>query len=202
MLSWIKIIARWCRRLAKPAPHCGALDPHGGPRPTVLDQRFYGRTPHSGQDARKEIRYVAKLDPHGGLPPLQHPWPTLDVIGDTWSGSVAAVERKEHWQAGDLAREFHRFLHAQGLVGTAIHSAWICLSYPDFCRWLRVTWPPPYKDFARELALIMPRQRKDPRRGGKRLGTFTEYVVAPLERPAQRPVSDVAETLAREGRRG
>ena len=174
----------------------------GGPRPAVRDQRFYGRTPHSGQDVRKEIRYLAKLNPHGELPPLQHPWPTLDVISDTWSGSVAALERRDHWQASELAREFRRYLQAQpGLLGVGIRSEWIRVYYPLFCSWLRVNRPPPYKDFARELALIMPRQRQDLRQNGKRLGSFTVYVVAPLERSAQRPDGEVVATLEREGLR-
>jgi hypothetical protein len=112
-------------------------------------------------------------------------------------GSVAAVECRQ-WCARDLAREFHRFLQAQpGLVGAAIRWEWIYASYPLFCRWLRVGRPPPYKDFARELALIMPRKRKDPRQGGKRLGAFTVYIVEPLEKPGQQGVSDVTETLER-----
>ena len=45
---------------------------------------------------------------------------------------------------------------------------WINQHYPIFCRWLRVRRAPPYKDFARELAHLMRRERKDPRPSGER----------------------------------
>ena len=45
-------------------------------------------------------------------------------------------------------------------------------------------------------ALIMPRQRQDLRQNGKRLGSFTVYVVAPLERSGR---SDRTAKLLRTG---
>ena len=62
------------------------------------------------------------------------------------------------------------------LVATWVSSAWIQKHYGIFCDWLRVGWTPPYKDFGRELALIMLRRRKDTRIGGRRARTM--YLVA------------------------
>jgi hypothetical protein len=53
------------------------------------------------------------------------------------------------------------------------------------CKALHVEWPPPYKDFARELAgdpgkgrpALMPRKRGENWREGKRVGTATWYLV-------------------------
>jgi len=53
---------------------------------------------------------------------------------------------------------------------------WIEARYQLFCASLGVSWPPPFKDFARELAHEMRRERVDVRRSGKR-ETFTTYRV-------------------------
>lgn len=49
-------------------------------------------------------------------------------------------------------------------------------NYPVFIRALNVE-PVPYKDFARELAKVMPRKRLERWRGGKRLDTHRYYEV-------------------------
>jgi hypothetical protein len=49
-------------------------------------------------------------------------------------------------------------------------------SYPVFVRALSVE-PVPYKDFAKELADVMPRKRLERWSGGKRLWTHRYYLV-------------------------
>ena len=39
--------------------------------------------------------------------------------------------------------------------------------------------PPPYKDFAKQLALLIPRKRKEIWSKGKRIDTFTAYQIPP-----------------------
>jgi hypothetical protein len=46
-----------------------------------------------------------------------------------------------------------------------------------FCRAAKVRFAPPYKDFAKELGLAMPRKRSWPWRDGKRLKPQTWYYV-------------------------
>jgi hypothetical protein len=55
-------------------------------------------------------------------------------------------------------------------------ASWIEGRYALFCASLGVRWPPPYKDFAKELAEEMDRKRHDMRRNGKR-ETYTTYRV-------------------------
>jgi hypothetical protein len=100
--------------------------------------------------------------------------------------------RRERWQAKELAREFHRQLRGQpDLAGCVVHQPWVEEYYPVFCDWLRVTSAPPYRDFARELARIMRRERKDNRRGRgpDRVGdTCTVYCIGSRAAAgAQRP---------------
>jgi hypothetical protein len=79
--------------------------------------------------------------------------------------------------ARELAIEFRRALQTQpDLAGNRIRSKWIEWRYPLFCASLGVCWPPPYKDFAKELAQLMPRKRIDVWRGGKRV-TYRVYVI-------------------------
>jgi hypothetical protein len=59
----------------------------------------------------------------------------------------------------------------------AISSDWIFRNYPLMCRAFGLTRPPPYKDFAKELAYLLPRKRSDRRpRDGKR-STETIYAI-------------------------
>ena len=61
----------------------------------------------------------------------------------------------------------------------AIRHTWVRDIYPIFCQAERVDWPPPYKDFAHELAKRMVRKRLETWEHGKRIGGGrTVYVVA------------------------
>ena len=105
----------------------------------------------------------------------------LAAAAHEWS-STEACNQREGWSAMELARAFHRQLQAEpDLAGCVVHQVWVESNYPVFCRWLRVASPPPYKDFARELAHVMPRKIKDERlgRGPDRLGsTSTVYCMS------------------------
>jgi hypothetical protein len=106
--------------------------------------------------------------------------------------------------ARELALRFCCALQAHpDLIGGRLRSDWIeRFGYPLFCGSLGVIDPPAFDSFARELAAIMPRKRKDSRPGHayrKRKGrtkrtptpTPTFYVIpAPL---AQAAVIDLAE---------
>jgi hypothetical protein len=78
----------------------------------------------------------------------------------------------------DLASLFLRCVQSRPcLIGMPIHRQWIQESYEDFCEAEGVTRPPPFKDFARELARLMPRKRMEDWHDGQRLGTATYYFV-------------------------
>jgi hypothetical protein len=60
-------------------------------------------------------------------------------------------------------------------IGLRLSSDLVRKHYPLLCRSLGIVRPPPYKDFARELARLLPRKRSDQRpRDGKR-NTSTWY---------------------------
>ena len=100
--------------------------------------------------------------------------------------AVDAVERAlkraaEAPQCGDpkdLALQFRCFLQAQpDLVGWWIRGHWVRSTYPLLCQAEHVVVPPPYKDFAEQLALLVPRKRKEIWSKGKRIDTFTAYQI-------------------------
>ena len=79
----------------------------------------------------------------------------------------------------DLACLFRNSLQAQpALIGMDLRQRWVRKVYPIFCEAVQVDWwPPPYKDFAHELAELMPRRRREIWSKGKRIETFTVYLV-------------------------
>jgi hypothetical protein len=77
-----------------------------------------------------------------------------------------------------LATLFLRCVRSHpSLIGMPIHRRWIQECYEDFCEAEGVIWPPPYKDFARELARRMKRKRIEDWHDGQRHGTATYYFV-------------------------
>jgi len=97
---------------------------------------------------------------------------TLDALVSAW----AQVAHGQQATVKELAIEFCRTLEGQPeLIGVRIRAKWIEDRYPLFCAALGVR-SPPFKDFARELAEQMDRERADVRRKGKR-ESFTTYCV-------------------------
>ena len=83
----------------------------------------------------------------------------LAALARTWSDTVALSRSTS---AKEIAGAFHSCLAAEpDLAGLCIRSEWIRAHYPIFCKWLRLDRAPPYKDFARELAFLMPRERQE-----------------------------------------
>jgi hypothetical protein len=74
------------------------------------------------------------------------------------------------------------------LITWRIPRDWVQKNYSVFCRALNVE-PVAYKDFAKELALAMPRTRLEKWKGGKRLWTHRYYLV-------QDPAANVVEIAA------
>jgi len=107
----------------------------------------------------------------------------LRALERAWRQQAEAPPSSENARhldnAKKLADEFRRQVHAQGdLLGMAINSRWVRPNYPLFCLSLGIDpQPTPYKDFARELAHLMPRKRREEWHAGKRVGTSTFYAV-------------------------
>jgi hypothetical protein len=102
----------------------------------------------------------------------------LDTISESWI-KAAEVRPENAWirpSAEELAVEFCRALYARPvLIGGQLRSTWVKQHYPVLCRAFGIASPPAYKDFANELALLLPRKRVDRReRNGKRM-TSTWY---------------------------
>src|SRR5262249_35128504 len=71
-----------------------------------------------------------------------------------------------------LATAFRLSLEAQPeLVALSLRSDWIEAHYPILCAAFGVRWPPPFKDFAKELGEQMDRKRVDVRRKGMKRET-------------------------------
>ena len=78
----------------------------------------------------------------------------------------------------ELAIQFRRCLQGQrDLIGFWISRKWVKDHYPLFCQALGVVGAPAYKHFAKQLALLMPRERKEIWSGGRRIKNFTAYQV-------------------------
>src|SRR5262249_47629819 len=102
----------------------------------------------------------------------------LTALEQAWRQRAEAPPSLENMRHLDdakrLAGEFRRHVQAQhDLVGLALSSGWVRSNYARFCLFLGIEQPPPYKDFARELAHLMPRKRRWEWKAGKRVGTST-----------------------------
>ena len=99
--------------------------------------------------------------------------------------------------AKDIACAFHRCLAAQPhLAGLCVPSSWVRAQYPIFCKWLGLDRAPPYRDFARELAFLMPRERQETWRDGERVRTRTMYFVALADAAQAAPANPQRESNA------
>src|SRR5215831_3983273 len=150
------------------APQCGGPTPHS-----------VGNEPH-GVGAQREP------SPQCGetkLTRMQRAEKTLTALEQAWRQQAEARPSSDNARrlndAKRLAGEFRRQIQAQGnLLGMAINSRWVRPNYPLFCLSLGIDrQPTPYKDFARELAHLMPRKRREERHAGTRVGTSTFYAV-------------------------
>jgi hypothetical protein len=95
----------------------------------------------------------------------------LDALASAWTRAAHGHEVT----AKELAIAFRRSVEAHPeLIGLPFRSDWIEAHYPILCAAFGVRWPPPFKDFAKELGAQMDRKRVDVRRKGKR-ETFTIY---------------------------
>ena len=182
MLGWLKKMRRH-KPLVPGDPLGGGGDPPSG---LLALPQGGSRLPQVGHDMQPETQ-TAEANPHCGSSQLERAQlerakAALEDTARTWCGPARATAWPGGRGAKELAREFHRQLQMQpDLAGCVVHQVWIERHYVVFCEWLRVTSPPPYRDFARELARIMPRKRKDERlgRGPDRVGsTCTVYCIS------------------------
>ena len=156
------------------APYCGADHGQGPPAIAI-------GAPHCGADHGTRAPHCGEHVPNSpdrGETELERADAALAALARTWSDTVA-VSRST--SAKEIALAFHRCLAAEpDIAGLCVRSEWVRAHYPTFCKWLRLNWAPPYKDFARELAFLMPRVRQETWRDGRRVGTATVYFVGPL----------------------
>ena len=135
------------------ALHCGSPDM---PQENELAERIQPRrNPRSGVQTA-----------HGNNP---CPDEVLDNIRHYWT--ILGQERLPHpgyLTAREVAERFVVALSRQRIIGCTIRSAWVRESYGTFCRSFGLSDPPPYKDFARELGLLIPRKRSERWTNGKR----------------------------------
>ena len=120
--------------------------------------------------------------PHCGNSSIERADKTLQALHKVWKQAADAPHGGplHPWRRSpqDLASVFLKHLQSQpSLIGFGIHRRWIQGCYRHFCEAEGVTWPPPYKDFARELARLMLRKRIEKWQDGQRLSTATYYCV-------------------------
>jgi hypothetical protein len=105
---------------------------------------------------------------------------SLGAMADTWAkaAETCPADAYNRMSAEELAVEFCRTVYAHSaLIEFAITSDWISRNYPLMCRAFGLARPPPFKDFAKELANLLSRKRWDRRsRDGKRR-TDTIYAI-------------------------
>jgi hypothetical protein len=109
----------------------------------------------------------------------------LPAVEQAWARAADAPQSGERLvkDPKELAVEFRRCLQAQpDLIGMSIHSSWVRTAYPLLCRAQGLVWAPAYKDFAQQLALLMPRRRADIRQGGKRTHTLLRCTTCAIPR--------------------
>ena len=162
------------------------------PRNWSLPPTAGDASPHCGSDAPQcggSVQSVPVEPPQcGELPPqcgdgsVQRAEEALDAITRAWAAHATEAPQcgQGPWfrDPKDLAQEFRHCLQKRPeLIGMGIHREWIQTSYPLFCQAEQVVFPPPYKDFAKQLATLMPRKRGEAWSGGKRMGTCTRYRV-------------------------
>jgi hypothetical protein len=118
------------------------------------------------------------------LTKLQRGENALRAVEQAWRQQAEAPPSSESARhlddAKKLAGEFRRQIQTQrDLLGLALSSTrWVRPNYHLFCLSLGIDWQPtPYKDFARELAQLMPRTRREEWHAGKRICTSTFYAV-------------------------
>jgi hypothetical protein len=145
-------------------------------------------TPQCGGDARgattiepasPQFGATAEPAPHGEFEsPQCAAEEALQRLERAWAESEPS-QCGNQWESPEaLARDFLGCLQAQpALVGWGVKSDWVRGVYPLFCSSARLSRPPPYKDFARELGRLTGRRRKEHWERGKRQGTFTLYAI-------------------------
>lgn len=199
---WLKARKSILTSYGGSSPPCGGSVPQGG----HSNQSGFECSPPCGdrlmpralEQPKGSAWKPATVIPQCGNAAVQRAAETLRALELTWMQAADAphsgAQRPWRRSPRDLAFQFMRGLQSHTvLVGMVIHRGWIQRCYEDFCEAQGVMWPPPYKDFARELARLMPRTRKEEWHEGERLRTATWYLVP-------EPATEVAE-LAQERRK-
>ena len=185
MFSIVRWLQTWTSKLRgdQRLPSLG-----GGSAPRGGEQSQAGSpgTPQCG-DPETELQNdlvgePATSAPRHGTTRLQRAEKTLSALELAWvqaaDATHSAAQRPRSESPQSLALRFMRCLQSHpSLIGIGIHRRWIQSCYEEFCDAEAVTWPPPYKDFARELARVMTRKRIERWREGERLSTATWYIV-------------------------
>jgi hypothetical protein len=175
-------------------PQCGpANDPANpaalrGSSPPIVQEnrgpaaRFVPHgTPHCGDGTSREPATPcgdgSSTRPAPQGEPARDP---ADLALETLALGWREAARQFIWSASarDLAVEFRRRLQERpDLIGRLIPYAWIKQAYVPFCRSVGLSSWPPLTKFAAELKHLMPKDRPEIRRGGKRVATMTAYLV-------------------------
>ena len=156
--------------------------------------------PHSVGNELEPSKQCGTRSPQCGETKLQLAERALDELEQAWRQKAETAAPDDAWHgdgAKKLARKFRSELQARAdLIDMGISSSWILPRYPLFCEALGVPWPPPYKDFAKELAALMPRKRYETWRDGESIDTRTIYRIPD---PADAVVALAGEHLRRAG---
>ena len=113
------------------------------------------------------------------MTPVQLAEAALNGLEQDWGGALAAAQcAVVKGEPRSLAHAFRRCLQSRSeLVHWGVASSWVRANYRPFCEAAGAAPPPPYKDFARELATVMPRRRVWRWCHGRRAGVGTYYAV-------------------------
>lgn len=183
MWSIVRWLSTWIwtpRPTRKLLPQCGGASSHcGEPSPPSS-----AHPPQCGETATEHPKGSAGMSPTDapqcGGSAVERAVETLEALREAWKRAADAPHGGplRTWSPQDLASLFLLRLQSHpNLIGMNVHRQWIQGCYEDFCDAEGVSWPPPHKDFARELARIMTRKRKENWHEGQRQSTATWYLV-------------------------
>jgi hypothetical protein len=151
-------------------------------------------SPHGGGLRQLQSHQVGNgnaTPPHGGEHRVSPQENALSGIVRVWDERTTTQNREppEYIPARELACRFRSCLQSEpALINWRIPRKWVQQHYPLFLQAMNVK-PVAYKDFAKELAGVMPRKRLEGWSGGKRLWTHRYYLV-------QDPSTNVVEIAA------
>jgi hypothetical protein len=134
--------------------------------------------PEPSAQCASQSAQCAVSDSQCALTPEQRAETAIKQLESDWTAAIVAAQCAVNHGSRSLALAFRHTLQSRPeLLNWGVVSQWVRSNYQPFCQAANVVAPPPYKDFAKELALATPRSRKWHWHEGRRTRVRTYYWV-------------------------